>query len=347
MADFPTTTPTELIQQIFSWIPPNQNIAFQRISKRIHSCLSSAHFALMNLETLLHSGLSTTQPRNKGITRKYPLEILARDLHEFDRSFFVWPAAYQTALVELRYKHLVDLFWPTLRIEGKIPAAIGGMKELMNLSMRDNRIVGSIPIEIGMLQKLTVLEFPRNALTGPIPKEIGDMVNLQYISLNQNSLSGPLPSEIGNLSNLITLYLGGNKLSGPIPESLGNCTRLERLHLNTNQFSGLLPKTLENLTNLTELLLQSNQLTGPILEEFTRFRDLEMLDLTRNGFIGKIPRGFQALGNVRGGNLRTFYVADGNAGLEWTEHEADGFVLAIRKCDLIAADWSARNGARR
>ncbi|KAI9348599.1 hypothetical protein BDR26DRAFT_705664 [Obelidium mucronatum] len=294
MSCFTATTPTEVIQQIFSWIPPSQNLAFQRIDSRVYACLCPSHFAKMNLSRFIP------------INAEPLIEIPAANIYEFDRSFFTWPASYQTALVELRYASLGGIFWAARRIEGSLPPTIGKLNSLSHLLLGDNRLTGTIPNEIGHLVKLRLLELPRNALSGAIPKGLGNLVHLTYLSLNQNRLSGELPPEIGNLIHLDTLYLGGNNFTGNIPESIGNLLKLEKLHLNSNRLTGPLPDSISNLVHLQEFLCQQNQLGGPIPTGFEGFFELETLDLSRNLFIGSIPAGLERLG--RNSRLRTIVI---------------------------------------
>ena len=112
-------------------------------------------------------------------------------------------------------------------------------------------ITGTIPAELGNLTNLENLSLNRNSLTGSIPPELGNLTNLENLRLNQNSLTGSIPAELGNLANLIHLRLHSNLLSGSIHERLGRLARSEGGSLRTfyfcnNYLAGSLPEALRS-----------------------------------------------------------------------------------------------------
>ena len=156
----------------------------------------------------------------------------------------------------------IDLSYNNL--SGSIPAELGNLTNLTDLSLSMNSLSGSIPAELGNLTNLTELSLSFNSLTGSIPDELGNLTNLTDLSLSANYLSGSIPAELGNLTNLTFLWLQYNSLSGSIPSELGNLTNLRWLYLHTNSLSGSIPSELGNLTKLEYLVLNDNFLTGPL-----------------------------------------------------------------------------------
>ena len=109
---------------------------------------------------------------------------------------------------------------------GPIPEWLGGLSNLVWLSLYYNELTGPIPEALGSLSNLESLHLGGNALTGPIPEALGDLSNLESLNLRRNGLSGSIPEALGDLSNLMELSLSYNwGVSGPLPEGL----RLPRL----------------------------------------------------------------------------------------------------------------------
>ena len=79
----------------------------------------------------------------------------------------------------------------------------------------------TIPAELGSLTNLTELSLWGNQLTGEIPTELGGLTNLTVLSLGGNQLTGEIPTELGGLTNLRELALSENRLTGEIPTELG------------------------------------------------------------------------------------------------------------------------------
>ena len=127
--------------------------------------------------------------------------------------------------------------WLGLRdkgLTGEIPAGLGNLSNLGELSLFDNQLSGEIPTELGNLSNLSVLYLHGNQLTGEIPSELGNLSNLRFLSLRENQLTGEVPAELGNLSNLTRLILNSNLLTGELPQSLTGLTVLVTLSFHDN-----------------------------------------------------------------------------------------------------------------
>ncbi|WP_420439640.1 leucine-rich repeat domain-containing protein [Candidatus Palauibacter sp.] len=174
-------------------------------------------------------------------------------------------------------------------IGGRLPAELGHLTALVDLSLRDNRLAGPIPPALGRLSKLEHLELQGNQLAGSIPAELGNLRALRSMAISRNRLTGPIPRELGKLDKLEDLILVSNELTGPIPGELGNLASLQGLNLVDNHLTGRIPPELGQLDNLAFLWLYRNQLTGSIPPELERLRNLRVLGLAANSLTGSIP----------------------------------------------------------
>ena len=199
--------------------------------------------------------------------------------------------------------NLAELSLYSNQLTGEIPAELGDLTNLAELSLYSNELTGEIPAELGSLTNLTELYLSGNELTGEIPAELGGLTNLEELWLSFNQLTGEIPAELGSLTNLAGLYLSRNQLTGEIPAELGSLTNLEGLYLSSNQLTGEIPAELGSLTNLAELYLFSNELTGEIPAELGSLTNLEGLSLSRNELTGEIPAELGSLTNLEGLSL--------------------------------------------
>ena len=183
-------------------------------------------------------------------------------------------------------------------LTGSLPAALGDLDGLTQLSLLDNTLTGEIPSELGSLSELNLLALQSNELSGVIPSELGALVKLNYLHLQSNSLTGPIPPEIGRLVKLIALRLSSNQLNGPIPPELGDLSALENLVIGKNQYESPLPATLTNLTGLTTLDVREGKLTGT-LPDLGQMTSLQYVYLQENLLTGTIPESVTRLGSLK------------------------------------------------
>lgn len=182
---------------------------------------------------------------------------------------------------------------------GTIPATLGNLTSLWQLSLTSNQLSGEIPSSFGNLSNLVSLSLFSNQLTGSIPGSLANLPNLSSITLSFNQLTGEIPASLGSLTKLISLSLNNNKLSGEIPSSLGNLTKLTGLGLYNNKLSGPIPSSLGNLVNLQALALYNNELTGEIPDELGNLINLDRFYADHNKLSGSIPESFGNMSKLR------------------------------------------------
>ena len=96
--------------------------------------------------------------------------------------------------VRMNYKgtNVDGLFLNGNGLKGELPASIGDLKLLVNLSLQENELTGELPETIGSMTSLRVLCLYKNQLTGTIPDSFVNLVDLQYLWVQGNHMDGIL-----------------------------------------------------------------------------------------------------------------------------------------------------------
>ncbi|KAI9326078.1 hypothetical protein BDR26DRAFT_151026 [Obelidium mucronatum] len=237
-----TAIPIEIIELVFSFVPPDAAVRFFGLCRRVRAILQTSHFARL----CLRRAMIRTSAVSSGITK---------EPDSLDRMWFLWPKLFQDAFATLRHSDSTEVRWRNKSLYGSIPISISSSTKLTYLSLSGNTLSGSIPVELGGLTTLTTLYLSGNSFTGCIPTSFGNLVHLKYLSLRQNRLTGNVPKEFGSLTCLKELYLDCNNLSGAIPSELGKLKYLEVLYvLGGNQFEQVLEGVVDNVTPAGYLL---------------------------------------------------------------------------------------------
>ncbi|KAJ1261940.1 hypothetical protein BS78_09G067400 [Paspalum vaginatum] len=113
--------------------------------------------------------------------------------------------------------------------------------KVQELSMVNQNLSGTLSPAIGRLRSLRSLCLRQNAISGPIPDTIGGVKLLQTLDLSNNQFNGSIPSTLGSLVNLRDLNLSNNSLSGSIPDSLATARMIMNLDISFNNLSGHRP----------------------------------------------------------------------------------------------------------
>ncbi|OEL15009.1 LRR receptor-like serine/threonine-protein kinase RPK2 [Dichanthelium oligosanthes] len=181
---------------------------------------------------------------------------------------------------------------PGRELAGELPAAVGLLTELKEVSFPFHGLRGEIPGEIWGLEKLEVVNLAGNSLRGALPSVFPP--RLRVLTLASNQLHSEIPSSLSTCKDLERLDLSGNRLTGSVPGALGSLPKLKWLDLSGNLLSGSIPSALGNCVQLLSLRLFSNLLNGSVPAEIGRLSKLRILDVSSNRLSGLVP---QELGN--------------------------------------------------
>ena len=214
-------------------------------------------------------------------------------------------------------------------LEGPIPAELGKLAGLEQLSLFMNKLNGSIPPELGELSSLETLWLAGNNLQGTIPDELGKLTNLWQMSFAGNpGLSGTLPLTFINLTSLETLYFSGTNICVPSNPGIqawlskiddletSSCVDPEKKALTalyhatdgpnwTNNDNWLSSASLGDWHGITvdadgrvsKIVLHGNNLAGSLPGQLSDLEGLSVLDLSFNTDLsGSIPVAFTDLG---------------------------------------------------
>ncbi|CAI0401364.1 unnamed protein product [Linum tenue] len=176
-----------------------------------------------------------------------------------------------------------------LNLEGEISPAIGNLKDLISVDLRENRLTGQIPDEIGDCSSLKSLDLSVNQIYGDIPFSISKLKQLEFLILKNNQLIGPIPSTLSQIPNLKVIDLAQNKLGGEIPRLIYWNEVLQYLGLRGNNLVGSLSPDICQLTGLWYFDVRNNSLSGSIPENIGNCTAFQVLDLSYNKFTGEIP----------------------------------------------------------
>ncbi|KAJ3096274.1 hypothetical protein HDU97_006057 [Phlyctochytrium planicorne] len=103
------------------------------------------------------------------------------------------------------------------RFRSPLPANLGDLTNLKNLTLSQNGFTGSIPEDWVRLAKLENLkDLSMNLFSGPIPIEWSNLSNMKHLNLGRNIIGGSLTPWLGDLTKLSTL-ISGNYLTGRVP----------------------------------------------------------------------------------------------------------------------------------
>ncbi|MED6205130.1 hypothetical protein PIB30_015033 [Stylosanthes scabra] len=174
---------------------------------------------------------------------------------------------------------------------GTIPSALcSSSSPLEKMLLADNYLEGRVPAELGGCKNLRTIDFSFNNLNGPIPSQLWSLANLTDLIMWANNLTGEIHQGIcSNSGKLETLILNNNLISGSIPSSIANCTNMVWVSLASNHITGEIPAGIGNLKRLAILQLGNNSLAGQIPPELGECKSLIWLDLNSNNLTGTIP----------------------------------------------------------
>ncbi|GLU06075.1 hypothetical protein SLE2022_231380 [Rubroshorea leprosula] len=225
------------------------------------------------------------------------------------------PCGHHWVGIECTDSRVTSIKLANIGLVGQVFNGIPSLTELQTLDLSYNKgLTGSLPASIGNLKKLVNLTLVGCNFTGPIPDTIGYLQQLDFLSLNSNNFGGQIPPSIGNLSNLSWLDLTDNQIEGPIPVSNETTPGLDMLvhtkhfHLGKNKLSGEIPEQIfSSSMTLVHVLFDSNNLTGPIPSTLGLVQSLQVIRFDNNSLSGSVP---STLDNLK--NLKDLYLSYNN-----------------------------------
>ncbi|RWR81353.1 Leucine-rich repeat protein kinase family protein, putative isoform 1 [Cinnamomum micranthum f. kanehirae] len=125
-----------------------------------------------------------------------------------------------------------------LCLEGTLTPALGALRHIRSLILRNNSFSGIIPREIGELKELEVLDLGCNNLSGPLPSELGNILPLKMLLLGNNNFFGTMPPELHKLSMHSEIHVGENMLPGAANGASCNEIFSTRYIDEPNEFAG-------------------------------------------------------------------------------------------------------------
>ena len=187
-----------------------------------------------------------------------------------------------------------SLGFKDMGIDGKIPAAIGELRELRYLFLSGNNLSGAIPASLFALSKLQNIDLAGNNYAGDIPMGFGTMPSLTHLNLRSNAWTDTIPVDILGNKKIEFLDVSSNKLSGAMPE-FAAMTALKYLAVSDNDWSeGAIPN-LAPLTKLVSLSMWNCNRAGEIPGFIYTLTDLQILDLAENALTGEFSSAVTSL----------------------------------------------------
>ncbi|MFR3331615.1 MAG: BACON domain-containing protein [Odoribacter splanchnicus] len=171
-------------------------------------------------------------------------------------------------------------------VTGNIPAELGELTKLKELTLKNGQLTGNIPESIFALTNLTKLNFYTNRLDGEVSEKIRNLSNLTYLDLSYNQLRGKI--DLTGLNCLESVFLSQNNLSGTL-DFLPTLTSLVEFHIYKCKFTGEIPLGIGELKNLEVLQLSENNLEGDLPKECVKPEKMRLLDVGNNRLKGLIP----------------------------------------------------------
>ncbi|XP_026423429.1 MDIS1-interacting receptor like kinase 2-like [Papaver somniferum] len=186
-------------------------------------------------------------------------------------------------------RSLDTLYIDLNKLTGSIPASMGNLSNLTQLTIAQNQLTGSIRASVGNLRNLNILDLFENEFDGSLPIGISNLTQLKELSLGSNKFSGYLPQNVCQSGILETFKVSRNYFTGPIPRSHRNCTSLRSLFLGNNDLVDNLTEAFHVYPYLNRFTVQNNMMYGELSRDWGDCRSLTALSFSRNNITGRIP----------------------------------------------------------
>ncbi|KAF3773765.1 Disease resistance-like protein [Nymphaea thermarum] len=249
------------------------------------SALATIDESIGKLKNLTH--LSTPDCR---LLRKLPDSIWRLSSLEVLNISSCWEfSSLPKRLGELGSLKKLDLSFTHIK---KVPASIGQLTDLHELSLCGSEKLRELPESICQLKLLKSLDLTGCLSLCSLPERLGDMEKLEELILDSTRIEA-IPDSVGRLDNLRLLSLKGCKFIKALPISIGQLSSIQRLDLSgTNlnvaeidlaainfiEFTAL-PDFIGRLENLETFSFHSKKLKyldAAIFESLGRLRSLHL-----------------------------------------------------------------------
>ncbi|KAM3324566.1 hypothetical protein P3S67_005718 [Capsicum chacoense] len=201
------------------------------------------------------------------------------------------------------------------QLNDTFPSWLGGLPDLMILSLRSNKLHGPISDSRtdNLFAQIRVIDLSSNGFSGDLPvilfenfqamKIIGETSRTrEYIAgdysghyaktliVTTKGLDQELPRV---LTTYVIIDLSRNRFVGYLPTIIGDLVGLRTLNLSHNGLEGVIPASLHQLSVLELLDLSSNKIGGEIPQQLASLTFLAVLNLSHNHLVGCIAKGKQ------------------------------------------------------
>ena len=102
-------------------------------------------------------------------------------------------------------------------LRGRLPASLGNLRYLLQLTLEDNELTGPIPPELARPTLLYILELGYNELTGTIPPSLRVFDIRDRLRLFYNRLTGTIPARLCQLESTINPQRGDDGSEVDLP----------------------------------------------------------------------------------------------------------------------------------
>ena len=237
---------------------------------------------------------------------------------------------------------------------GTLPAELGSLMQLQQLTLNANPFTGQLPAAWGApgaFPELFALECYDTNIAGGLPDAWGSVQafrGLQILYLYGNNVAGPLPdawAQKGSFPSLLGLALRNTLLTGTMPFSWSSpdaFPQLQILDLANTQLHGTLPSF--SNSGLSVITVENCSFDSDLGPLWASSAPLQLISLTNNSLSGSLPDIASAMSQLRFLNLANNRL-EGTVPLSWLQagsllsHISVLDVGQVWHASLAQTDW--------
>ena len=211
---------------------------------------------------------------------------------------------------------------------GTLPAVLGSLTQLQQLTLSANLFTGQLPAAWGApgaFPELFALECYDKNIDGTLPDAWGSIQafqQLQILYLYSNNIAGTLPdtwAQRGSFPSLLGLAIRNTLLTGTIPVSWSSADafpQLQILDLANTQLHGTLPSF--SNSGLSVITMENCSFDSDLSPLWVSSAPLQLISLTNNSLSGSLPDVASAMSQLRFLNLANNRL-EGTVPLSWLQ----------------------------